>query len=303
MKTPVVLIIFNRPETTSKIFAAVREAKPQKLLIIADGPRSDRPEEAKLCELTRAIIEQVDWHCEVSTNYSEVNLGCAKRVSSGLDWAFDEVDQAIILEDDCLPHPSFFRFCEELLDYYKHDQRVFSISGQNVQFGRQRTQYSYYFSHYNHCWGWASWRRAWQYYDFDMSLWPEIQLESSLKDIVDGDRAFKFWTKTFQATHDRSINSWAYRWLFAAWTQNGLTILPDKNLISNIGFNTGATHTRTTKQKSRFANMSVEGVEFPLVHPPLMIRNRQADNFTQETLFSPGVFTRAKSKIERILSS
>ncbi|MEW6491011.1 MAG: glycosyltransferase family 2 protein, partial [Cyanobacteriota bacterium] len=164
MKTPVVFIIFNRPDTTQKVFEAIRQAHPPLLFVIADGPRPNKPGEDQKCAATRAIIDQVDWDCEVLTNYSEINLGCERRVSSGLNWVFDTVEEAIILEDDCLPHPTFFSFCEELLDYYRNDQRVMVITGQNVQFGRKRTDYTYYFSRYNHCWGWASWRRAWRSY-------------------------------------------------------------------------------------------------------------------------------------------
>ncbi len=183
IKTPVVVIIFKRTDTTEKVFEAIRLAKPPKLFVIADGPRADHPGEAEKCEAARAIIERVDWECEVLKNYSDTNLGCAKRVSSGLDWVFSNVEEAIILEDDCVPHLTFFPFCEELLEKYRYDTRIASISGQNVQFGRERTNYSYYFSRYNHCWGWATWRRAWQHFDFDMKLWPEIKKGHLLDDI------------------------------------------------------------------------------------------------------------------------
>ncbi len=136
LKTPVVFIIFKRPDTTERVFEVIRQTKPTKLLVVADGARTDRPGEADKCAAVRAIIECVDWDCKVLKNYSEINLGCGKRVSSGLDWVFDNVEEAIILEDDCLPHPTFFRFCEELLERYRYDTRVSSISAQNVQLGR-----------------------------------------------------------------------------------------------------------------------------------------------------------------------
>ena len=153
LTTPVVFVIFNRPDTTAKVFEAIRQAKPPKLLVIADGARIDKPGEAKKCAAARAIINQVDWQCEVLTNYSDVNLGCRKRVSSGLDWVFEQVEEAIILEDDCLPHPTFFRYCQELLEKYRDDEHIMMISGNNFQFGRKRNEYSYYFSHYSHIWG------------------------------------------------------------------------------------------------------------------------------------------------------
>src|SRR5665648_587346 len=164
LKTPVAFIIFNRPETTRRVFAEIAKARPTKLLVIADGPRATHPDDAEKCAVVRAIIDGVDWDCEVLKNYSDVNLGCKRRVSSGLDWVFDTVEEAIILEDDCLPHPTFFRFCEEMLAKYRDDKRIAMISGDNFQFGKKRTEYSYYFSRYTHIWGWASWRRAWDNY-------------------------------------------------------------------------------------------------------------------------------------------
>ncbi|MGC1799486.1 MAG: hypothetical protein WA701_03795, partial [Solirubrobacterales bacterium] len=186
-RTPVAMLIFNRPETTARVFERVREARPPKLLVVADGPRADRPGEAGRCREARAVVEAVDWPCELMTDYSEVNLGCGKRISSGLDWVFDSVEEAIVLEDDCLPHPSFFRFCEELLKRYRAEERVVHVSGDNFQSagraggavgrllrlaGRSWSP-SYYFSRYAHVWGWASWRRAWSDYDFEMTAWRD----------------------------------------------------------------------------------------------------------------------------------
>ncbi|MBW4686912.1 MAG: glycosyltransferase family 2 protein [Komarekiella atlantica HA4396-MV6] len=283
MKTPVVLIIFKRPNTTEKVFEAIRQAKPPKLFVIADGPRADRPGEAENCEATRAIIEQVDWNCEVITNYSDINLGCRLRVSSGLDWVFSQVEEAIILEDDCLPHPTFFQFCDELLDKYRDDNRIMVVAGNNFQYGRVRNQDSYYFSRYNHCWGWATWRRAWQHYDHQMKLWPKIRDENWLKDILLDLSAVKFWQSIFQYTYEEKINSWAYVWTFSCWIQNGLSILPNVNLVSNIGYSLEATH--TVKNYNDFANMPVEAIDFPLQHPLFMIRNSPADLFTQRNNF------------------
>src|SRR5512139_3287315 len=171
LKTPVAFIIFNRPDTAERVFAEIAKARPPKLLVVADGPRANRSGEAEKCAATRAIIDRVDWDCEVLTNFSDTNLGCKNRVSSGIDWVFEQVPEAIILEDDCLPHPTFFRFCEELLERYRDDERIGMISGDNFQLGQKRTDASYYFSRYNHIWGWASWRRAWRHYDREASAW------------------------------------------------------------------------------------------------------------------------------------
>lgn len=283
LKTPVAFIIFKRPQETQHVFAEIRKVKPPKLLVIADGPRATKPGEDQECAQTRAIIDQVDWDCEVLKNYADENLGCRQRVSSGLDWVFDTVEEAIILEDDCLPHPTFFRFAEELLERYRDDQRIMSISGQNVQFGRKRTDYSYYFSRFNHCWTWASWRRAWQHYDLEMKLWPAIRDGNFLEDILQDSQAVKVWTKTFQLCYEKKLKSWAFQWTFASFIQNGLNILANGNLVSNIGH--GAAGTNTEDPDSPYSNMPVEAVTFPMKHPPFMVQDTQADQFTQNTLY------------------
>src|SRR5215831_3805810 len=158
MRTPVALIIFNRPDVTERVFAEIAHARPRKLLVIADGPRFNRPGEAEKCTATRAIIDRVNWECEVLKNYSDVNLGCGGRESSAMIWIFEQAEEAIILEDDTLPQPTFFRFCEELLEKYRDDERVMHISGDNWLFGQKRISDSYFFSHYCLSWGWASWR-------------------------------------------------------------------------------------------------------------------------------------------------
>lgn len=299
MKTPVAFLIFNRPDTTERVFAAIRQAKPPKLLVVADGPRPDKPGEAEKCQATREIIQGVDWNCQVLTNYSDVNLGCKNRVSSGLDWVFDNVEEAIIIEDDCLPNKTFFPFCEQLLERYRDDNRIAVISGQNVQFGRTRTDYSYYFSRYNHCWGWASWRRAWQHFDYEMKLWPLVRDNGWLKDILKDDNSVKFWTQIFQNTYDGKTNSWAYRWNFSCWIQSYLSILPNVNLISNIGFaNTG---TNTKKSLSVYSNLPTEELYLPLKHPPFVIQDTKSDTFTQTTLFKRNFITKVKFKIKAYL--
>ncbi len=269
-------------------------------MVVADGPRPDRADDIEKCKAARAIIEGVDWDCEVLTNYSDLNLGCKNRVSSGLDWVFDTVEQAIILEDDCLPHPSFFRFCQDLLDYYRNDKRIMAISGDNFQFGRKRTEYSYYFSRYNHIWGWASWRRAWQYYDLKMKLWQEISDGSWLESILGKTQAVKYWTKIFQTYYDGKIDTWDYPWTFACWIQNGLTILPNVNLVSNIGFGEDATH--TSSSKSRAANLGVQEMNFPLKHPPFLMRHVEADDFTQRNDYNLSLFTRLNNRLKRIIT-
>ncbi len=299
LSIPVAFFIFNRPDTTERVFAEIARARPPKLLVIADGPRANRANEAEKCAAARAIIEQVDWDCQVLTRYAEVNLGCKQRVSSGLNWVFQTVDEAIILEDDCLPHPTFFRFCEELLERYRQDERIMMVSGNNFQFGRKRTEYSYYFSRYSHTWGWASWKRAWQHYDVQVKLWPIIRDNHWLEDILGDNRAAKYWEVRFEECYNGLIDTWDFQWAFACWAQSGLSILPNVNLVSNIGFQIGATH---TTRRNRLANMPIEAMDFPLHHPPFTIRDTQADNLTEKKMLSSTAFRHLAARVKNSLS-
>lgn len=299
METPVVLIIFKRPDTTQKVLESIRQVKPSKLFVIADGPRKDRLGEEERCTAARSIIDGVNWDCEVIKNYSDTNLGCKIRVSTGLDWVFEQIEEAIILEDDCVPNISFFPYCEELLKYYRFDTRIMSISAKNIQPNRNSPKFSYYFSRYHHCWGWATWRRAWKYYDFEMSLWPEVKSSNVLNNILHDQRAVKYWQKTFQKTYEGKVDAWDYRWTLACWLQSGLSILPSQNLVSNIGFGNEATNTITNSKNCPFANMNSKEILFPLKHPPYVVRDNIADSFEQNNAFDPKLITRAKSKIYR----
>ncbi len=175
MNTPVVFIIFNRPDTAERVFEVIRQVQPTKLLVVADGPRSNRPGAEQKCMATRSIIQKVDWNCEVHTNFSDVNLGCRDRISSGLNWVFEMVEEAITLKDDCLPHISFFRFCQALLNYYRNDTRVMHICGNYFGSSNQYLGESYFFSLFCPILGWVAWRRAWKYFDVAIPIWSELK--------------------------------------------------------------------------------------------------------------------------------
>jgi hypothetical protein len=283
MKTPLVFVVFNRPDTTKLVFEAIRKVRPTHLFFIADGPRPDREGETERCALVRSILEGVDWPCKVQKNYSDINMGCKRRVSSGLDWVFGEVEEAIILEDDCLPDASFFPFCEELLNRYRHDERVGHISGINFQFGYRRSQESYYFSRYAHVWGWATWRRAWQDYDVDIKDWPLVKTEGKLNDIFGNERMAKYWEIIFNQVHDGLIDSWAYSWTFCNLLNSRLSVTPHINLVSNIGFGGQATH---TTQKNCMAEIPTSQMQFPLQHPRTIFRDSISD-FNTDLLYFP----------------
>lgn len=287
--TPIVFLIFRRPDLTRRVFEAIRQSKPAKLVIVADGPRNEF--ESVLCQQTRAVTEQIDWNCEVLRNYSDVNLGCRERVSSGLNWAFEQVEEAIILEDDCLPHQSFFRYCQELLAYYRDDERMMAISGSNFQNGQQRTAYNYYFSKYNHCWGWATWRRAWNYWEFNPEKWVEFRNSGLINSICHEPAEALYWTNIFNSLFLRNTpDSWAYAWTFACWAQGGLTALPEANLVSNIGFGVDATHTNSS---SAYANMSTQSIG-EIKHPPFVVSHQKADKYTFDHHF--GALQREKAQ-------
>ncbi len=300
LDTPVVLLIFNRPDTTARVFARIAQAKPPKLLVVADGPRLGHADDRQLCAAARAVVERVDWDCDVLTDYADRNLGLRARVSSGLNWAFEQIDDAIILEDDCVPHPAFFRFCEELLYRYRQDRRIMVVSGTNYQFGRNGTPYSYYHSIYNHCWGWATWQRAWQHYDEEMTLWPYVRDHRLLASMFEQPKAMRYWMKRFQDVYDDKIQSWAYRWTLSCWLQSGLTLLPHANLVSNIGF--GGNASNTLGRRSPLANMKTDAIQFPLQHPPYTLQHKQADIYTQQTLYRNNVLAPFKRELKKLLT-
>jgi hypothetical protein len=300
MRTPVALFIFNRPEATAKVFAEVARAKPPRLLVVADGPRADRPGEADRCAAARALVERVDWDCELLTNYSEVNLGCRRRVAGGLDWVFSTIEEAIILEDDCVPHPTFFRYCDELLERYRDDERVMLVSGDNFLPVEREARYSYYFSRYALAWGWATWRRAWRHYDVRLKLWPELRGTSWLFDLHGDETAARYWGQVLDEVHAGRIDTWDYQWSFACWASGGLCVTPSANLVSNVGFGAGATHTLNV---TPVAGLPAVAMGFPLRHPPHFVRDAEADRITFRQMCPWAEGAGARTRLRRKLSA
>ena len=278
LTTPVAFLIFNRPDLTQIVFEAIARVKPKKLFVVADGPRS--PEEEEKCNASRNIIKKVDWDCDVITNYSDKNLGCGRRITSGIEWVFSQVDEAIFLEDDCLPVDSFFKYCQELLEYYRHDERIMTINGSNFQSGRKRTDYSYHFTRYNSSWGWASWRRAWEHYDYEMKYWPASKQNGMIKRLCEDPYEQRFWINLFDSMYEKpgKIDTWDHQWNYACWTQNGLATEPRMNLVSNIGLgHQDATH--TTGHNPMLKHMSKSQEMREIKHPPFVVRHSVADTY------------------------
>lgn len=263
LTTPVAFLVFNRPDTTEQIFSKIREARPSRLFLVADGPRDNRPDDKARCAAVRNIIDQVDWPCEVSKNYSDKNLGCKIRISSGIDWVFSCVEEAIILEDDCLPDSTFFRFCQEMLDHYRHDEKVMMISGTNLLGKWNTISQSYHFSSSGSIWGWASWRRAWRCYDVNMSRWTDPAIRLKVRNNLGDGYIFRSKEIEFDRVSAGKVDTWDYQWSFAQLVHSGLSVVPAVNLISNVGFNSNATH--TVNSRTLFAGLPTMPCRFPLV--------------------------------------
>lgn len=283
LQTAVLLLVFNRPDTTELVFEAIRQAKPVRLYVAGDGPREGREGEAERIAKVREIATSVDWPCEVKTLFRDKNLGCKCAVSGAITWFFEREERGIILEDDCLPHFDFFNFCETLLNRYSDDERVSVITGNNFQNGRRWGIASYYFSKYNHCWGWASWRRAWRHYNGDIPFWPEWNSSDRWRQHTPDKIERRYWEKIFDRVRARQIDSWAYPWTACVWYQGGLTVTPNVNLVSNIGFGPDSTHTASAD--SPLAGMQTSAIgEF--IHPERITREQAADHYVFDHTFN-----------------
>lgn len=298
MQTAILFLVFNRPDVTQKVFKSIRKAKPSRLYVASDGPRHDRTAEKGVCEEVQKISTAIDWPCELHTLFREENLGCRVAVSTAIDWFFEYEKEGVILEDDCLPDQSFFQYCEQLLDKYRDDSRVMVISGDYFLDTKDKPDASYFFSRYNHCWGWATWKDAWKNYDRDMSQWPALRNTNWLSNIGDEHSDFvKYWKYVFDRAYAGKIDSWAYRWTFSCWVKNGLTALPSCNLVKNIGFNDDATH---TKNGDKWKYLPLESMSFPLVEPKEVIRNISLDRLTDLNVVGTRVLliSKVKNKIK-----
>jgi len=238
--SPVLFLVFNRPETTRRVFEAIRAARPRRLYVAADGPRPDRPDDAPKCQQVRELIGQgLDWDCQLFTHYREQNLGCRDAVSEGITWFFEHEEMGIILEDDCLPHPDFFGFCQDMLSRYAADERVMLVSGFNPIEMPPRYPYDIFFVRISSIWGWASWRRAWKKFENECKI-DEMQ---NLRKRLASDFHYRLLLKSITETFNKTINSWDYIWAYAIMSEDGLCLASSANLVGNIGFGEDATHT------------------------------------------------------------
>lgn len=297
-KSPVAIIVYNRAEEALLVLKEIFKYQPKELFIIADGPKLNDSEDKKKCEEVKKIIDSFNWDCKVNVNYSSHNLGLKKRVITGLNWLFSKVERAIILEDDCVPSDDFFNFCDEMLEYYKDETDIGCITGVNFQDNITRGQYSYYFSKYNHCWGWAAWRRSWDLFSEDLSFWPEYRKSKAWKSKFSLYREKLFWTKHFDYCYSNDVNSWAANWALSLFFHESLTVTPQKNLISNVGHGENSTH--TSDKNSKFSNMPTYELK-NIAHPPGIRLNNDADDYTFNSHFK-GYELKLSNRIIRFLN-
>ncbi len=282
LHTPVLFLVYKRPDTTRQVFEAIRQAKPPRLYVAADGPKKDIPGEAEKVKQVRDIVlNGVDWDCEVKTLFREENLGCKYGVSGGIDWFFETEEEGIILEDDTLPSQSFFWFCQELLGKYRDDERVGHIGGTNP-IPNLSNDSSYFFSKYNRIWGWASWNRAWKEFDVEIKCWPVVKKEKILQSVFT-KKVARNYEKIFSAVYKREIDTWDYQW-FLARLLKYKAIIPSVNLVANIGFGENATH--TLKKNHYLSNLKTSDVKFPMTEPLFMIENFKHDIKWEEMMLS-----------------
>ena len=285
---PILFIVFNRIEPTKQVFAKIKEVAPKQLFIAMDGPRKNIQGEAEKCENVRNwVLSQIDWDCELHTLIREENLGCGKGPAEAISWFFDQVEMGIILEDDCLPNDSFFKFMEELLVKYKDDNRIMQISGTNRlgTYQYKHSSQSYYFAKYASEWGWGTWRRAWNLYDFEMSAWEDNNVKKIIRQTLLKDEYYRILERIFDKTFKNpQVSWWDYQWGFAKDINNGLSIVPAKNLVSNIGFGVDATHTLNIH--SKFNNLTAHEIDFPLHHPKYVAIDKDLEKKILDAHFS-----------------
>lgn len=300
LNTAVLFLVFNRLETTKQVFDSIKKARPPRLYIAADGARDFIDGELQRVRLVRDyVISNIDWKCEVKTFFREQNVGCRIAVSGAIDWFFKNEEMGIILEDDCLPSQSFFNFCEQLLLRFKDDMRIWHIAGANFQNGISRGSGSYYFSKYSHIWGWASWSNRWKEYDVEMKSYKDFIHDDGMNIFSQRDKEWKYWQRIFQDVSRGRIDTWDYQWLYTVWMNNGLSILPNLNLISNIGFGPEATH--TMDMDSQLSRIPRQEFSSPLLHPTFVLRSFDADRYTARRFYTNrNLVERFFNRIKRI---
>ncbi len=295
---PILFLVFNRPETTIHVFNEIKKIKPKKLYVASDGPRYGNYNDTEKCGQVKSIIEKgIDWDCKVKTLYRESNLGCKIAVSSAIDWFFSNEEMGIILEDDCVPSQDFFYFCEKLLNFYRNDTRVMMICGTNYLGTDNKFNEDYFFSKFYIVWGWASWRRAWEYYDVNMSEWPYYKKNNYLNNFFINIDISLYYEGMFDLLYYKNFDTWDIQWWFACISQYGFSVIPKYNLITNIGLI--GTHSATQKDLSMYLPKKSFSID-NLKKNKLFIYNYELDKSIYKKLgvLPTNIF---KSKVKKII--
>ena len=280
---PVLLVGFNRPEKVADVLAPLRAMGTRRLFVSVDGPRASKPSDAEACAATRAAFDRlIDWPCDIERQYHEVNLGCRAAVSGAVTWTLNQVEECLVLEDDCVLETGFLSLVAELLARHRDDENIMHIGAANFQNGLRRGTGDYYISKYAHCWGWATWRRAWLKYEDNLEALASVVEPSVAKHLHASEDEVAYWQIIFERCKRAEVDSWAYRWLFSCWKQGGLSLIPNVNQVSNLGFEGQGTH--TTEGESGLAPLGLlDGHDAPKDLMP----DDEADEHTFRTIFCP----------------
>lgn len=298
VKTAVAVVIFNRVDKAKTLYGVLKKVQPSRLYVIADGPRNE--EETEKCMQTRMIFENIEWPCEISRNYSEKNMGCCMRPQTGFTWVLENESEAIFLEDDCIPCVEFFRFCDEMLERYRNDTRIMQIAGTNYLTEWTSNGYSYHFARWGSIWGWATWARAWNLYDVEIKTWKDPSVKAIVRQNL-GEKVFKTREGVYNkiCCNSSNISAWDHQWSYCRLINNGLTVVPSVNLVTNIGSGEDATHTTNMGNTS----IEIKSLEFPLQHPPYIMRDVEFDQEIERKIFDIiPLWKKTVRKIKRMLT-
>jgi hypothetical protein len=289
LDTPILFLTYKRFGTSELVFESIKRVKPKKLYFVSNAPKNNDLEEFEKILKVRSLINQIDWDCDVKTLFREEYLEVKQSITLSISWFFSLEEKGIILEDDCVPSLSFFTFCQELLNFYENNTEVYSIGGCCFFEDLNLPDNEYRFSKHAYIWGWATWRRAWLKYDLNMVEWPEFKNSNSFKSIFKNILVRYYWIRIFNLVYTSKINTWDYQWLYSIWLNDGITIIPNRNLISNVGF--GLDSNFTHDNNSLEANMKVSEVRFPLNHFEGKIINKLEQEYVEKYIYRISIWS------------
>lgn len=286
-ETPILLIAFNRPNHTRQVWDAIKKQRPKFIFVFQDGVREGNHSDKEKCAAVRAVFDEpLDWDCDLKTFYSDVNMGCGRGPAAAITWFFENVEQGIIFEDDCLPHPLFFSFCEQLLALYKNDQQISFIGGTSF-ISKGNDISSYYLSCGHHgTWGWATWKRTWMSFDYSLTDMTEIEFEETINSYFSNKRVLEYWLNIFRNVKKNRFGEscWDYQFYFSTWLKGQLAVIPYNNYITNIGSDVDATHTFGV---NKLLNVPIKIEQTDLIHPTTIKQDKKKDLRFQKEFIQP----------------